>query len=107
MSRLIGEEIDAMAAHVLGDAGLMTGVRDYRAPEVVTGAVPGPAADVYALGAAVHEAVGGSPVVAGVPPAPAAGPLTGVLARCLCPDPGQRLDAPTARALFELVAEGG
>ena len=48
LSRLVGE--DAMAAQ-------MTGLRDNRAPEVRAGGTPGTAADMYALGAAVHEAV--------------------------------------------------
>ncbi|OLT11334.1 hypothetical protein BJF78_26980 [Pseudonocardia sp. CNS-139] len=96
MARLVGEGAPETAA--------MTGARDYRAPEVVAGAPPSPAADVYALGAAVHEAVGGPPVVAGLPPSPAAGPLTSVLVGCLRPDPADRLDASTARTLFAAVA---
>jgi serine/threonine protein kinase len=103
MSRIVGED----AVTGLGDAGMMTGARDYRAPEVVAGAAPGPAADVYALGTAVHEAVGGTPVTPGVPPVPAAGPLAAVLGGCLRPDPRERLAAAAARALFEQVAEGG
>jgi serine/threonine protein kinase len=99
MARLIGETGPADAG-----AAAMTGARDYRAPEVVAGESPSPAADVYALGAAVHEAVGGSPVVAGTPPSPAAGPLATVLAGCLQPDPADRLDAATARVLFTGVA---
>ena len=98
MSRLIGEEVGA---------GVMTGVRDYRAPEVVAGEPPGPAADVYALGATVHEAVGGSPVVAGTPPPPAsAGALTGVLERLLQRDPGDRPDAASTREMLVRVAVG-
>lgn len=96
-SGLIGE-------HIAGDT---TGTRDYRAPEIVAGAAPGPPADVYALGAAIHEAVGGMPVVAGSPPMPVAvGALTAVLGRMLRPDPRRRLDAAAAHAMLAHVAGG-
>jgi eukaryotic-like serine/threonine-protein kinase len=98
MSRLIDEDTGA---------GATTGMRDYRAPEVVRGGRPGPAADVYALGAALHEAVGGSPVVAGFPPPPAsAGALGDVLGLLLRGDPRERPDAVTVRAMLAAIAAG-
>lgn len=85
------------------EGSLMTGGRDYRAPEVRAGAAPGTAADVYALGAAVGEAVyGPSMVVDQLPDAP----LTHVLVRMLATDPGWRPSAATAVDLLAAVATG-
>jgi eukaryotic-like serine/threonine-protein kinase len=104
--KLVDFGASALLAEVL-TAGNMTGTRDYRAPEVVAGGPPGTAADVYALGASIHEAVGGAPVVAGTPPAPTAhGLLTAVLKLMLRSEPAHRLDAASAHALLVGVADG-
>lgn len=99
--RAIGDAAGPMAA--------TTGGRDHRAPEVRAGAAPGPAADLYALGATVHEAVVGVPVRedagASLLPLPAAtGPLGGVLAALLSRDPVRRPDARGAWAAFAAIA---
>lgn len=101
-------------AHLIGDDHEldMTGFRDYRAPEVVAGAPPGPASDVFALGAAVYEAVEGVPVGGSGEDGPArlsrpprrAGPLTGVLVALLQLDPARRPDATAARSMLGSVA---
>lgn len=68
--------IDAAGAFVLADfgiaavrdqtqltrAGAVPGTPDYLAPEVIMGEPPGPAADLYALGATLFEAVSGTKV---------------------------------------------
>lgn len=97
ISRTLGDAAQASMA-------AMTGDRDHRAPETLAGAAPGPAADVYALGAAVHEAVTGAPA-AGTLPLPAAlGPLARVLSAMSAGDPAQRPDARDAFSGLSAVA---
>ncbi len=49
-------------------AGLAIGTLPYMAPEQLAGQPPAPANDVYALGAVLHQALSGSPPVAGDTP---------------------------------------
>lgn len=74
-----------------------TGMRDYRAPETRRGASVGAAADLYALGRTLLDALGASPP----------GPLASVLAGLLAEDPAGRPSASEARAWLESVAFGG
>lgn len=97
-------------ARTAGDAtlthsGMVTGTPNYLAPEVARGGEPGPASDVWALGATLFAAVEGRPpydshpnvlaVLATIaveePPAPEhAGPLTEPISRMLERDPESR-----------------
>ncbi|MEV8442402.1 protein kinase [Actinosynnema sp. NPDC051121] len=85
--------------------GLLAGTPAFLSPEVARGAEPGPASDVFALGATLYAAVEGRPpfgdgdnaiallhaVAAGRFPAPAqAGPLTDLLMDLLRTDPATR-----------------
>ncbi|MFC4949159.1 hypothetical protein [Pseudonocardia sp. GCM10023141] len=65
---------------------------------------PGTAADVYALGAAVYEAVEG--VLRGTGSPRHGGPLTGLIERLLATEPRRRPAAAEASALFGAVAAG-
>lgn len=93
ISRTVGEE-------PLTQTGLMTGTPAYFSPELARGDDPGPAADVWALGATLYAAVQGSSpypeqrnplamlqVIATTPPPrpSAAGPLTEPITRMLDP----------------------
>ncbi|GGX67990.1 serine/threonine protein kinase [Streptomyces minutiscleroticus] len=112
-------------AQVEGDStitrtGEIVGSVDYLAPERIRGADPGPASDLWALGATLHTAVEGtspfrrtSPlttmqaVVDEEPPEPrAAGPLAPVIAALLCKDPAARPDAEQAERMLAEAAEG-
>ncbi|MFI8824739.1 serine/threonine-protein kinase [Streptomyces sp. NPDC053431] len=110
---------DGSATH-LTRSGEIVGSLDYLAPERAQGQQPGPASDVWALGATLYAAVeGNSPfrrtstwqtlnaiVVEPLPEPRNAGPLTPVLRRLLDKDPAQRPDARTAARLLTAVAEG-
>ncbi|WP_405648592.1 protein kinase domain-containing protein [Streptomyces uncialis] len=112
-------------AQVEGDSGMtrtgeIVGSVDYLSPERVRGADPGPAADLWALGATLYTAVEGvSPfrrgtalatfqaVVDEEPAEPAhAGPLTAVIAALLRKDPGDRPSAEETERLLAEAAEG-
>ncbi|MFM9369390.1 serine/threonine-protein kinase [Streptomyces sp. Da 82-17] len=100
--------------------GELVGSLDYLAPERVRGADPGPAADLWAVGALLFAAVEGyspfrrhSPlatmqaVVVDEPGTPEhAGPLAPVIAALLNKDPEVRPDADLAERLLTEVAEG-
>ncbi|WP_026178663.1 serine/threonine-protein kinase [Streptomyces hokutonensis] len=109
---------DGSATH-LTRSGELIGSLDYLAPERAQGADPGPASDVWALGATLYAAVeGASPfrrtstystltaiVDEPLPEPHRAGPLTPVLRQLLDKRPELRPDADQARRLLEAVAQ--
>ncbi|MFC8347214.1 protein kinase [Streptomyces sp. NPDC057280] len=109
---------DGSATH-LTRSGELVGSLDYLAPERAQGADPGPASDVWALGATLYAAVeGASPfrrtstfstltaIVSEPLPQPTrAGALAPVLQRLLDKRPEGRPEAEEAAALLQAVAE--
>jgi len=108
-------------ARVIDAAGLTTphsviGTPHYMAPEVISGADASPAADVYALGAVLHELVAGHPPYSGEPiavlrqhlddvparPAGLPGRIWSVIESCLGKDPTRR---PTAGDLGPILRD--
>jgi hypothetical protein len=102
--------------------GLLLGSPSYIAPERARGETPGPASDLWSLGATLFTAVEGRPpfdkgealptltevVIGDHAPFAAAGPLAPVLDGLLEKDPEARYDAAAARAALERVlAEAG
>ena len=100
--------------------GELVGSPSFMAPERGRGEAPGPASDLWSLGATLYTAVEGVPPYAG-PDAlttllsamhdqpracERAGPLAPVLEGLLEKDPARRLDAAGARALLTAVAAG-
>ncbi|MGW7370045.1 serine/threonine-protein kinase, partial [Streptomyces sp. NPDC054841] len=110
---------DGSATH-LTRSGELVGSLDYLAPERAQGHDPGPASDVWALGATLYAAVEGSSpfrrtstwstltAIVGDPlPEPRrAGRLGPVLQLLMHKDPSRRPDAATAARLLEEVAGG-
>ncbi|WP_405655775.1 serine/threonine-protein kinase [Streptomyces sp. RK9] len=110
---------DGSATH-LTRSGELVGSLDYLAPERAQGQEPGPASDVWALGATLYAAVeGASPfrrtstwstltaiVVEPLPVPLRAGTLMPVLRLLMDKDPQARPDAEGARRLLEQVAAG-
>ncbi|MER7515451.1 serine/threonine-protein kinase [Streptomyces sp. NPDC126499] len=110
---------DGSATH-LTRSGEIVGSLDYLAPERAQGQQPGPASDVWALGATLYAAVeGASPfrrtstwstlnaiVVEPLPEPRNAGPLGPVLRQLMDKDPSRRPDARTAARLLAAVADG-
>ncbi|WP_374050362.1 serine/threonine-protein kinase [Streptomyces roseicoloratus] len=110
---------DGSATH-LTRSGEIVGSLDYLAPERAQGQEPGPASDVWALGATLYAAVeGASPfrrtstwstlnaiVVEPLPEPRRAGPLAPALRLLMHKDPARRPDARTAADLLRAVAEG-
>jgi hypothetical protein len=102
-------------------SGELVGSLDYLAPERAQGADPGPASDVWALGATLFAAVEGSSpfrrtsafstltaiVTEPVPEAHRAGPLGPVLERLLDKRPEERPGADEARELLRAAAKPG
>ncbi|WP_406213582.1 protein kinase domain-containing protein [Streptomyces canus] len=100
--------------------GHLVGSLDYMAPERAQGADPGPASDVWGLGATLYAAVeGASPfrrtstfstltAIVGepLPESRRAGPLGPVLQRLLDKRPEARPGAGEARGLLQAVADG-
>ncbi|WP_371650643.1 MULTISPECIES: serine/threonine-protein kinase [unclassified Streptomyces] len=100
--------------------GELVGSLDYLAPERAQGQDPGPASDVWALGATLYAAVEGSSpfrrtstwstlsaIVAEPLPEPVrAGALGPVLRELMHKDPARRPDADTAARMLAAVAEG-
>ncbi|WP_314618032.1 serine/threonine-protein kinase [Streptomyces stackebrandtii] len=111
---------DGSATH-LTRSGEIVGSLDFLAPERARGQDPGPASDVWAVGATLYAAVeGASPfrrtstwstlaAIVGEPlPEPVrAGPLAPVLTRLLDKDPSSRPGAREAARLLGAVAEPG
>ncbi|MFE7902229.1 serine/threonine-protein kinase [Streptomyces sp. NPDC057424] len=111
---------DGSATH-LTRSGELVGSLDYLAPERAQGADPGPASDIWALGATLYAAVEGSSpfrrtstfstltaiVTEPLPEPRRAGPLAPVLRRLLDKRPESRPEADQARALLQAVADGG
>ncbi|WP_240980917.1 serine/threonine-protein kinase [Streptomyces sp. Z423-1] len=109
---------DGSATH-LTRSGELVGSLDYLAPERAQGADPGPASDVWALGATLYAAVeGASPfrrtstystltaIVAEPLPEPRrAGPLGPVLRRLMDKRPESRPEAEEAREFLQAVAD--
>ncbi|MEV6398180.1 serine/threonine-protein kinase [Streptomyces sp. NPDC051907] len=101
-------------------SGELVGSLDYLAPERAQGTEPGPASDIWALGATLYAAVvGSSPfrrtstwstltaIVADPLPEPQrAGALGPVLQQLMHKDPTRRPDAETAARLLAAVAAG-
>ena len=110
---------DGSTTH-LTRSGEIVGSLDYLAPERAQGRQPGPASDVWALGATLYAAVEGSSpfrrtstwstltaiVVEPLPEARRAGALGPVLEQLMHKDPAQRPDARAAARLLLDVAEG-
>ncbi|WP_369395188.1 protein kinase [Streptomyces sp. CG1] len=108
------------ASTSLTQSGQLVGSLDFLAPERAQGRQPGPASDIWSLGAMLYAAVeGGSPfrrtstwstltaiVTEPLPQPRAAGPLAPVLAVLLAKEPEARPDAQGARELLESVARG-
>ena len=107
---------DAVSVTATGD---VVGTLRYVAPEVLAGAPPTPASDVWSLGAVLYEAVAGRPPFAAaapvavlearssVPPPIAGQPdqLNALLARMLEPSPDKRpADGAAADAALQAVA---
>ncbi|WP_079125755.1 serine/threonine-protein kinase [Streptomyces sp. ERV7] len=110
---------DGSATH-LTRSGELVGSLDYLAPERAQGQDPGPASDVWALGATLYAAVEGSSpfrrtstwstlsaIVAEPLPEPVrAGPLAPVLRELMHKDPAHRPDADSAARMLAAVADG-
>lgn len=100
-------------------SGELVGSLDYLAPERAQGSDPGPASDIWALGATLYAAVeGASPfrrtstfstltaiVTEPLPESRRAGPLGPVLRRLLDKRPEGRPEAEEARELLQAVAD--
>lgn len=110
----------AGATRTLTGTGVVTGTLGYIAPERLSGAEPGAAADLWSLGATLYFAVEGRPahdhddlpaMLAAVmtrdpDPPKQAGPLAPVIAGLMERDLGRRLDAEAAREQLLAVADG-
>jgi hypothetical protein len=111
---------DGSATH-LTRSGELVGSLDYLAPERAQGADPGPASDIWALGATLYAAVeGASPfrrtstfstltaiVTEPLPEARRAGPLAPVLQRLMDKRPESRPEADQARDMLQTIADSG
>ena len=104
----------------LTESGLLTGTPSYFAPELARGAEPGPATDVWALGATLYAAVEGHPPfeqqanpvavlheIASTQPAPPqrADYLEPALARMMDPDPTSRWSMGDAAQVLRRIAD--
>jgi eukaryotic-like serine/threonine-protein kinase len=97
----------------------VSGTVDYLAPEVIRGAPPSPAVDVYALGCMAYECLAGRPPFAArsVPdailahlesaPDPLPSPLSQAILQALAKSPDDRPPTATAYALMLRVSLPG
>ncbi|WP_333771713.1 serine/threonine-protein kinase [Streptomyces sp. IBSBF 2435] len=108
----------ASGTSTLTRTGELIGSIDFLSPERIRGAMPGPEADLWALGATLYQAVEGEspfrrptaietayaiaedPVV----PPPNAGALTEVIAGLLAKEPAERLSAEEAERMLRIPA---
>ncbi|MFF9809152.1 serine/threonine-protein kinase [Streptomyces coeruleorubidus] len=111
---------DGSATH-LTRSGELVGSLDYLAPERAQGADPGPASDIWALGATLYAAVEGSApfrrtstfstltaiVTEPLPEPRRAGPLAPVLRQLLDKRPEGRPEADRGREMLQAVADAG
>ncbi|MFJ8467596.1 serine/threonine-protein kinase [Streptomyces swartbergensis] len=111
---------DGSATH-LTRSGELVGSLDYLAPERAQGADPGPASDIWALGATLYAAVEGSSpfrrtstfstltaiVTEPLPEPRRAGPLGFILQQLLDKRPEGRPEADRAREMLQTVADTG
>ncbi|MFC4032914.1 serine/threonine-protein kinase [Streptomyces polygonati] len=110
----------ASGTSTLTRTGELIGSIDFLSPERIRGAVPGPEADMWALGATLYQAVEGtSPfrrptaietayAIAEEPvaQAPNAGALTQVISGLLAKEPSERMSAQEAERLLRLPMSG-
>jgi serine/threonine protein kinase, bacterial len=94
--------------------GMVVGTISYMSPEMISGAEPGPAADVYSLGVTVYELVAGQVPFTGIPaavlnahlhteprrPEGIGDALWGLIARCLAKRPEYRPSAAEVAAVL-------
>jgi eukaryotic-like serine/threonine-protein kinase len=113
-------------SHAVGDVTVtstgLLGTPAFLAPEVARGEPPGPASDVFSLGATLYAAVDGAPpfgtsqnpiaqlhrvAAGGAPPPRQAGPLTGLLVEMLRDEPASRPSMTSVAADLATVVAGG
>ncbi|MGQ4384010.1 protein kinase domain-containing protein [Streptomyces sp. SAS_270] len=105
----------------LTKTGEMVGSIDYMAPERMRGRTPGPASDLWALGATLYQAVEGRPpfrkvtavetayaiAVDPLPPMKQAGALEPLIEALLVKEPDERPSAEQTERALRVVREGG
>ena len=105
----------------LTKTGEMVGSIDYMAPERMRGRTPGPASDLWALGATLYQAVEGRPpfrkdtavetayaiAVEPLPPMKQAGALEPLIDALLVKEPGERPTAEQTERALRVVRDGG
>ncbi|MDW4906158.1 serine/threonine-protein kinase [Streptomyces sp. ADMS] len=109
----------ATGTSTLTRTGEIVGSIDYMAPERIQGDTPGPASDLWALGATLYQAVEGQPpfrrltpvetaysiVTAALEPMKQAGPLEPLITALLAKDPAERPSAEETELALRAVTE--
>lgn len=109
----------ATGTSTLTRTGEIVGSIDYMAPERIQGDTPGPASDLWALGATLYQAVEGQPpfrrltpvetaysiVTAPLEPMKRAGPLEPLITALLAKDPAERPSAEETELALRAVTE--